>query len=144
MKLSRRKFLPLAAGVSALPFVSRTSRAQTYPTRPITMIVPVAPGAGADTIGRIIAEPMRARLGQPIIIENVAGADGNIGTGRAARAKPDGYTIDIGTMGARVLNGAFYSLPYDVLKTTKSDKDPNAPYFAALERLTAEDWGRSQ
>jgi hypothetical protein len=58
---------------------------------------------------------MRARLGQPVIIENVAGADGNIGTGRAARAKPDGYTIDIGTMGTHVLNGAFYSLPYDVL-----------------------------
>jgi tripartite-type tricarboxylate transporter receptor subunit TctC len=115
VKLPRRQFLHLAVGAATAPLASRIARAQAYPSRPITMIVPMAPGAGADTIGRIIAEPMRARLGQPIIIENVAGADGNIGTGRAARAKPDGYTIDIGTMGAHVLNGAFYSLPYDVL-----------------------------
>jgi tripartite-type tricarboxylate transporter receptor subunit TctC len=115
VKLPRRRFLHLATGAVALPAVSRIASAQAYPSRPITMIVSVAPGAGADTIGRIIAEPMRAQLGQPIVIENVAGADGNIGTGRAARAKPDGYTIDIGTMGAHVLNGAFYSLPYDVL-----------------------------
>jgi tripartite-type tricarboxylate transporter receptor subunit TctC len=66
-------------------------------------------------IGRNIAERMRARLGQPIIIENVGGADGSTGTGRTARAKPDGYTIDIGFMATHVLNGAFYSLPYDVL-----------------------------
>jgi tripartite-type tricarboxylate transporter receptor subunit TctC len=115
MKVPRRKFLHLAAGAVALPAVSRVATAQAYPTRPITMIVPTAAGAGADTFGRIIAEPMRTRLGQPIIIENIGGADGTVGTSRAARAKPDGYTIDIGFMATHVLNGAFYSLPYDVL-----------------------------
>jgi tripartite-type tricarboxylate transporter receptor subunit TctC len=66
-------------------------------------------------VGRIMAERMRSSLGQPVIIENVTGADGSIGVGRAARATPDGYTIDIGPMSLHVLNGAFYSLPYDVL-----------------------------
>jgi tripartite-type tricarboxylate transporter receptor subunit TctC len=92
MKLQRRQFLHLTAGAAVLPAVSRIASAQTYPSRPITMIAPVVPGAGADTIGRIMAERMRTRLGQPIVIENLGGADGITGTGRAARAKPDGYT----------------------------------------------------
>ena len=79
------------------------------------MIVSFAAGSATDVLGRIIAERMRERLGQPIIIENIAGADGSIGAGRAARAKPDGYTIDIGFLGNHVLNGAFYSLNYDLL-----------------------------
>jgi tripartite-type tricarboxylate transporter receptor subunit TctC len=116
MKFVRRQFLNLAAGAAALPAVSRIARAQTYPTRPITMIVSAAAGSATDLTGRLVAERMRASLGQPIIIENVGGADGSIGVGRAARARPDGYTIDIGFQGNHVLNGAFYSLPYDVLK----------------------------
>jgi tripartite-type tricarboxylate transporter receptor subunit TctC len=80
----------LAVGAAAIPAVSRIARAQTYPTRPITMIVPFPAGAALDTLGRIVAERMRASLGQPIIIENVSGADGSIGVGRAARARPDG------------------------------------------------------
>jgi tripartite-type tricarboxylate transporter receptor subunit TctC len=111
----RRRFLGLAAGAAALPAVSRIAMAQTYPTRPITMIVPQAPGGALDTVGRIFAERMRGSLGQPIIIENVAGADGNIGTGRAARARPDGYTIINGSVSTHALNGALYSLPYDLL-----------------------------
>ena len=90
MKLPRRKFLHLAAGAAALPAVSRIARAQAYPTRPITMIVPAASGSATDVIGRIVAERMRKSLAQPIIIENIGGADGTIGAGRAARAKPDG------------------------------------------------------
>jgi len=112
----RRRFLRLAAGAAALPAVSRNASAQAYPTRPITMIASTAAGSSpSDVIGRIIAERMRERLGQPIIIENIGGADGGIGAGRAARAKPDGYTIDIGFLGNHVLNGAFYSLNYDLL-----------------------------
>src|SRR5262252_3834126 len=84
--LGRRNFLHLAAGAAALPALSRIARAQTYPTRPITMIIPFTPGGGSDAIGRIVGERMRASLGQPIIIENVAGANGSIGVGRAARA----------------------------------------------------------
>src|SRR6516162_1176747 len=91
----RRQFLRLAVGAAALPAVSRNASAQAYPTRPITMIVPAAAGGPTDAIGRIIAERMREKLGQPIIIENIGGADGSIGAGRAARARPDGYTIDI-------------------------------------------------
>ena len=115
MKLPRRRFLSLTAAAATLPAVSRIARAQTYPTRPITMIVPVAAGSNGGSVGRIIAERMREKLGRPIIIENIGGADGSIGAGRAARAKPDGYTIDIGNLGNRVLNGAFYSLNYDPL-----------------------------
>jgi tripartite-type tricarboxylate transporter receptor subunit TctC len=79
------------------------------------MIVPAAAGGPLDVIARVLSEPIRGSLGQPIVIENVGGADGSIGTGRAARARPDGYTIEVGFMGGNVLNGAFYSLPYDVL-----------------------------
>jgi tripartite-type tricarboxylate transporter receptor subunit TctC len=114
--LPRRRFLHLAASAAAFPAVSRDASAQSYPARPITMIVPAAAGGATDVTGRVVAERMRASLGQPIIIENVGGADGSIGAGRAARARPDGYTIDLGFLSNHVLNGAFYSLPYDVLK----------------------------
>jgi len=112
----RRQFLRLAVGAAAVPAVSRIAWAQAYPTRPITMIVSAAAGSATDLTGRLVADRMRASLGQPIIIENVGGADGSIGVGRAARARPDGYTIDLGFQGNHVLNGAVYSLQYDVLK----------------------------
>jgi tripartite-type tricarboxylate transporter receptor subunit TctC len=89
VKLLRRKFLHLAAGAAALPALSRYAWAQAYPTRPITMIVPFAPGGISDVMGRMMAEPMRAFLGQPVIIENVGGAAGSIGVGRAVRAPGD-------------------------------------------------------
>jgi len=114
-ELPRRQFLHLAAGASVLPTVSGIARAQSYPTRPITMIVPLAAGGGFDATGRVLADRMRRSLGQPVIIENVTGADGNIATARAARARPDGYTIEIGNFSTHALNGAFYSLSYDVL-----------------------------
>jgi tripartite-type tricarboxylate transporter receptor subunit TctC len=104
----------------------RIASAQTYPARPITMIVPFPAGGPTDVIGRVVAERMRGSLGQPIVIENVGGADGSIGVGRAVRAKPDGYTIDLGAIGTHVMNGAFYSLRYDVL----SDFAPISPLVA--------------
>jgi tripartite-type tricarboxylate transporter receptor subunit TctC len=79
------------------------------------MIVPLPAGSALDTIGRLLAERIRRSLGQPVIIENVTGADGGFGTGRAVHARPDGYTIDLGYQGPNMLNGAFYSLSYDVL-----------------------------
>jgi tripartite-type tricarboxylate transporter receptor subunit TctC len=115
MRLLRRQFLRLTAGATLLPAVPRLARAQSYPSRPITMIVPFPAGGATDVIARIMAERMREPLGQPIIIENIGGADGSIGVGRTARARPDGYTICLGIDGTFVLNGAFYSLPYDVL-----------------------------
>jgi tripartite-type tricarboxylate transporter receptor subunit TctC len=100
---------------------------QAFPSRPITLIVPLAAGSLTDVVGRAVAERMRGSLGQPIIIENVTGANGSIGVGRAARARADGYTIDFGFMGPHVLNGALYSLPYDVL----NDFAPISPVVAA-------------
>ena len=116
MKLPRRQFLHLAAGAAALPALPRIVRAQTYPARPITMIVPFAAGGPNDRIARIMAERMQVLLGQPVMIENIDGAAGSIGTGRAARAAPDGYTICIGYWGSHVANAAIYPLDYDVAK----------------------------
>ena len=98
MKLRRRKFLHLAAGTVTLPVISRVASAQAYPARPITMIVPIAAGSSADAVGRLVAERMGRALGQSIIVENVPGADGSIGVGRVARARPDGYTIEFGSL----------------------------------------------
>jgi len=114
MKLRRRQFLHLAAGAAALPAISRTARAQAYPARPMTMIVPYAAGGPTDTIARIMAERMRTSLGQVVLVENVTGAAGTIGVGRVARAAPDGYTISIGHWGTHVVNGAIYEFPYHV------------------------------
>src|SRR5262245_11897219 len=90
--------------------------AQVYPSRPITMVVPFPPGGPLDTVARITAESMRAILGQPVIIENVAGAAGTLGVGRVARAAGDGYTLCAGFVGTHVINGATYTLQYDVMK----------------------------
>src|SRR5216684_1096533 len=106
MKLPRRKFLHLAAGAAALPAVSGIARAQTYPTRPISIIVPFAAGGPSDAIARILGERMRQTLGQPFLIENVTGAGGSIAVGRAVRAPADGYTISYGHLGTHVFNGA--------------------------------------
>jgi tripartite-type tricarboxylate transporter receptor subunit TctC len=142
MKLPRRQFLHLAAGVAAaLPAVSRFAWAQAYPTRPITMLVPFPPGSPADSVARVLAERMRQVLGQPIIIENVSGAGGSIGTGRAARARPDGYTIDLGISSTHVLNGVFYSLAYDVLNdfAPVSPLGRAATIFYARKTMPAKD-----
>jgi tripartite-type tricarboxylate transporter receptor subunit TctC len=116
MKLPRRQFLHLASGAAALPAVSRIARAQAYPTRPITMIIPFSAGGPSDVIGRLLAERMRATLGQSVVVENSTGAGGTIGVGRVARAAPDGYTLGIGIWSTHVVNGAIYTLRYDVTK----------------------------
>jgi tripartite-type tricarboxylate transporter receptor subunit TctC len=116
MKLPRRQFLHLAVGAAALPAVSCVARAQTFPARPINLVVPFAAGGPLDTMARIMADHMRGSLGQPVLIENVAGAAGSVGVGRAARAMPDGYTVSIGNWTTHVVNGAIYDLPYDLLK----------------------------
>ena len=115
MKLPRRKFLHLAVGAVALPPASRIARAETYPTRPITLIVPFAAGGPVDTLARIVMDRMREILGQPIIIEDITGAAGSIGVGRVAHPAPDGYTLSIGIWSTHVVNGAVYKLSYDVL-----------------------------
>jgi len=102
-----------AAGLVAALF--STARAETYPSRPVTMIVPLAPGGSTDVLARIMAQGMREPLGQPVIVENVSGAGGTIGVTRAERAAPDGYTIVFGQWGTNMANGAIYALDFDLV-----------------------------
>jgi tripartite-type tricarboxylate transporter receptor subunit TctC len=112
-----KKPIVLRTVAALAPIVAlQLAHAQTYPTRPITMTVPFAAGGPTDTIARVIGQRMSATLGQSIIIENITGADGTLGVGRAARAAPDGYLLSVGQWSTHVLNGAAYALPYDVLR----------------------------
>jgi len=111
--MKRRQFLGLAASAAAIPALASIAHAQSYPSRPITLIVPFPPGGSTDVVGRIMAERMRPLLGQSLIIENVGGAGGSIALGRVARATPDGYTIDIGQWDTHV-GGIIYNLNYDL------------------------------
>ncbi len=118
-----------------------TASAQSYPTRPITFIVPYGAGGPVDVLARLLAEPMRQALGQSIVIENVTGANGTIGVGRAVRAAPDGYTVSIGNWPSHITNGAIYNLSYDIQR----DLEPVArlsanPYIiVARKDLPAQD-----
>ena len=116
------------------------AQAQTFPSRPITLVVPFPPGGSTDTVARIMAEKMRPFLGQPVIIENVAGAGGSTGVGRVARAAPDGYTIDIGQWDTHV-GSIIFPLTYDLEK----DFEPiglisnNPQLMVAKKALPADD-----
>src|SRR5262245_5332800 len=105
--------------VAAIAFAALASitpaSAEGYPTKPITFVVPFAAGGPLDSLARAVAEPMSANLGQPIIIENVAGAAGSVGVGRVVHAAADGYTVSVGNWSTHVLNGAIYPLQYDLL-----------------------------
>jgi tripartite-type tricarboxylate transporter receptor subunit TctC len=92
------------------------AQAQPYPKRPVTLIVPYGAGGPLDTLTRIVSERMRVPLGQSLVIENVSGASGTIGVGRAVRAAPDGYTVSVGNWPTHVVNGAMFALPYDLLR----------------------------
>jgi tripartite-type tricarboxylate transporter receptor subunit TctC len=107
-----RKFV--LAIVAILAFATPAS-AQTFPTRPITIIVPFSAGGPSDVMARILAERMKVTLGEAVLIENVTGAAGSIGVGRAVRSPPDGYTISFGHLGTHVANGAIYKLGYDLV-----------------------------
>jgi tripartite-type tricarboxylate transporter receptor subunit TctC len=141
MKLPRRRFLQLACGAGALPAFSGIANAQSYPVRPITIVVAFPAGGPSDTLVRIMAERMQGPLGQPVIVENVTGAAGNISVGRVARAAPDGYTLIAGIWATHVVNAAIYALPYDVL----NDFEPvlltsrNAQVIVARKTMPADD-----
>ena len=114
MKLRRRTFLHLAAGAAALPVVSRFARAQDYPSRPVRVIVPFAPGGQTDVVARLIAQKLSDRLGKQFYVENAAGAGGNIGAGRAMQAAPDGHTIlFIDAIGFTANPSLYNKIPYD-------------------------------
>jgi tripartite-type tricarboxylate transporter receptor subunit TctC len=114
MYLPRRSFLSISAIAVAL-LATHNVNAQIYPTRPITMVVPFAPGGSTDVTARTIVDRMRQSLGQAVIIENVAGAGGTLGVGKVARATPHGYTIVIGQWSTHMANGAVYTLQYAVV-----------------------------
>jgi tripartite-type tricarboxylate transporter receptor subunit TctC len=107
MKLPRRQFLLLAAGAAALPGATRTASAQTYPTRPVRIVVGYAPGGGTDIVARLIGQWLSERLGQQFVVENRAGAGTNIATEAVVRAPPDGYTLLLATT-ANAVNATLY------------------------------------
>jgi tripartite-type tricarboxylate transporter receptor subunit TctC len=136
VNLFRRTFLHLTAGAAALPAASRLAWAQTYPSRPITMVVGYGVGGPSDTIARIIAERMKPALGQPIVVENITGAAGSIGMGRLARAVSDGYTIGLGDWSTLCVNAAMYNLPCDVVKDfAPISLLPNAPQIIVTKNV---------
>jgi tripartite-type tricarboxylate transporter receptor subunit TctC len=111
---SRRRVLGSGAGATLAALLPAVARAESYPSRGITLVVPFAAGGPTDTIARILAERMRQHLGQSIVVENVAGASGTVGSARVARAAPDGYVVGIGQWGTHVLAGAIHALSYDI------------------------------
>ena len=124
----------LAGAATVLTARTGAVAAQDYPARPITLIVPYAAGGSADTLPRVVAERMRTSLRISIVIDNVTGAAGSIGTGRLAKAAPDGYTFGLGTWSTHVANGAVYLLQYDV----RRDFEPIAEIaFSPLVVATA-------
>jgi tripartite-type tricarboxylate transporter receptor subunit TctC len=116
MSFPRRQFLRLAAGAAAFPALLKLATAQTYPARPVRVIVPYSPAGPTDVCARLIAQGLSDRLGKQFYVENITGAGGNIGTGQAARTAPDGYTVLI-TVNSYVINPNLYAkVPYDALK----------------------------
>ncbi len=126
MKRSLLTIVALIAGLAA-------ASAQSYPSRPITLIVPFPAGGPTDSLARIAGERMRTSLGQPVIVENVAGAGGSMGVTRLMRSTPDGHVIAIGQLTSFVLSGAVYNVPYDLLR----DFEPIALLTIAPQWLIA-------
>src|SRR5262249_26339795 len=120
MKLPRRQFLHLAAGAAALPAVLRTARAQAYPSRPVRMIVPFAPGGGTDITARLMGQWLSARLGQQFVIENRPGASGNIATEAVVRAPPDGYTLLVIASSAAINATLYDNLNFNFIRDINS------------------------
>jgi len=113
MKLPRREFLHLAAGLAAVPAVTHMARAQAYPTRPVRVIVPFPPGGATDIFARLAAQKLTEHFGKQFYIENIPGATGNVGTAQAARAAPDGHTLLIAFSSYVVNPTLFAKLPFD-------------------------------
>ena len=116
MTFARRRFLHLAAGAAVLPTLSRYASAQTYPARTITIIVPYPPGGTTDVAARVLSEPLAVTLGQNVIVENVSGGSALIGTGRVARASPDGYTLLVHQSAIAANVSLFPKAPFNVEK----------------------------
>ena len=116
MKIPRRRFLHLAAGVAAFPAVARSARADTYPSRPVRLLVGAVPGSSPDVVARLVAERLSERLGQAFVVENRAGASGNLATENVARAAPDGYTLLLVSAGNAINTSLFDNLNFDLVR----------------------------
>jgi tripartite-type tricarboxylate transporter receptor subunit TctC len=113
MSLTRREGLRIAGAAAASAILSRSARADVWPTHPIKSIIPFTAGATVDIVGRIVLDPLSAQLGQPIVVENRGGAGGSIGTAAVAKAEPDGYTILVHASAHSAAPAAYSNLPYD-------------------------------
>ena len=136
----RRTFI---AALAASRFAAAgAAQAQTFPSKPITVVIPLAAGGAVDTIVRTMLESMRTPLGQPILVENNGGAGGVTGINRVARAAPDGYTISVGTWGTHVVNAFVYSTPYDLAQDFEPVALlPSVPHwFIARKNLPPKDF----
>src|SRR3954471_1426760 len=111
---------PLASIAALLACLAAPAQAETYPSKPITIIVPFAAGGPSDVLARTLGDKMRTTLKETVVIENVTGAAGTIGVTRAVRSPADGYTLSFGHLGTHVVNGAIYPLPFDLV----DDLDP--------------------
>jgi len=114
-QLRRRQFLYLAAGVAALPAIPHIARAQTYPTRPVTLVVPVAAGGGVDTMARILSEKLQEKLKHTVVVENRPGAGSMIGANYVAKSNPDGHTLLLMEPAAVLAKWMNKTVPYDVI-----------------------------
>ena len=117
MEVQRRLFLQLAAGMVAVPAVTRTAGAQEYPTRPVRLLVGFAPGGPNDIVARLVGEKLSEVWGRPVVIDNVTGASGNLATDRAAKAAPDGHTLLMAAAAPIVANLSLYQkMTFDPIK----------------------------
>jgi tripartite-type tricarboxylate transporter receptor subunit TctC len=135
LPLHRRQIVTLAAGAVAATAISRSAWPDSFPSRPITLVVPFAAGALNDIVARVLAEGFRKSFRQPGIVENVTGADGTIATSRVARAQPDGYTLIVGSWNTHVANSLIYPVQYDVVKDfAPVALLPDAPMFLIAKK----------
>lgn len=134
-RLHRRQIVTWAGAAVAATAISGTAWPDSFPSRPITLVVPFAAGALNDIVARVLGEGFHKALGQPGIVENVTGADGTIATSRVARAAPDGYTLIVGSWNTHVANSLIYPVQYDVVKDFAPVAVlPDAPMFLIAKK----------
>src|SRR5215467_6510644 len=114
--MKRMSFCGAVVALLALVPIATAALADTYPSRPITMMVGFPPGGPTDTLARILADSMQGSLGQPVVVETLSGSSGTIATGRVAHARPDGYTLGLGNWSSHVASPSIYPLDYDILR----------------------------
>ena len=125
----------IVAAALAVLLGTTLAQAQSFPSRPITIVVALPAGGGVDALARLLADHMKTTLGQPVIVENMGGAGGTISIQRVVRSAPDGYTIGMGTLGQYVISGAVYTLPFDMLKDLEPVALlPSVPYWMVVRK----------